>query len=41
MVKKTVKPITCPYCEEPFRGRSHDGYLCVKCLIKFEPRHVQ
>ena len=35
-----TKPLTCPYCDTPFKGKPADGLLCAKCMIKFEQRQV-
>lgn len=35
-----AKPLTCPYCDTPFKGKTGDGYLCAKCLIRFQEKHL-
>ena len=35
-----AQPLTCPYCDTPFKGKPEDGYLCAKCLVKFQRRHI-
>lgn len=35
-----TKSLTCPYCDTLFKGKPGDGYLCAKCLVKFQRRHI-